>query len=84
MRTCLLTAQQGRLRTKCKHVIRKISRICGIDEAGRGAVLGPLVVCSFAAADTLQNDLKLMGLLFVSVCVLNTLPIKYAYSCKHL
>ena len=49
------------LRSISRHAVCEITQICGIDEAGRGAVIGPLVVCSFAAADTLQEELTLKG-----------------------
>lgn len=54
------TAQKWLCRI-ARHAKRGISQICGIDEAGRGAVLGPLVVCGFSAAENLQAELKLMG-----------------------
>ena len=63
------TAQKWLCRI-ARHAKRGISQICGIDEAGRGAVLGPLVVCGFSAAENLQAELKLMGSLLYVLVVL--------------
>ena len=35
--------------------------VAGVDEAGRGPVLGPLVLCAFAVAESEQQHLKKMG-----------------------
>lgn len=35
--------------------------IAGVDEAGRGPVIGPLVLCAFAVAESAQQQLKKMG-----------------------
>ena len=39
----------------------KSYRISGIDEAGRGAVIGPLVVCCFNAAAEEIDHLQALG-----------------------
>jgi len=35
--------------------------VCGIDEAGRGPVIGPLIICGAVIEDSKQQMLKDMG-----------------------
>lgn len=39
----------------------KMTRICGIDEAGKGPVIGPLVVCGVVLDSSKDEELKTLG-----------------------
>ena len=41
--------------------MNRITIIAGVDEAGRGPVIGPLVICAFAIEQEKEKELKKIG-----------------------